>query len=251
MLNSKLRKVIDSYYMTFGNMDVIKIANSRSIKVDWVLEAGCHDGSDTVELFKSLCPSRYLAFEPDETARIKAEQLFESHSLTGIELHPFGLSDSDRTVFLKYEAEGKGSGSTHFSDVGEDTVQICRFDKHFKIEQNSGLLWLDVEGHATQAIKGMSSNLKSIALARVEVQLHTRNGDFQQDFKEVIFLMRNASLIPIYGPIHPSFFGDIIFVRSSLLSMTDKIRSRLLMFHLYFLHAFLYPIINKPTTKKP
>ena len=228
-------------------MDVIQIANDRMIQIDWILEAGCHDGSDSRILFNSFEPIRHLAFEPDETARTKAQALFKDENLQNIELYPFGLSNSDKRVFLKYEAEGKGSGSTHFSNEGEDSVRISVFDNHFEIFQKSGLLWLDVEGHAVQALEGMNKSLKLISIARVEVQLHTRNKEFEQDFYRVIQLMKNASLVPIYGPIHPSYFGDIVFVRSSELSYRDKIRSKFLLLNMYFFHSFLFPLLRKPS----
>ena len=244
-----LRRIVDSYYQRLGNTDVVALARDRSIHIDWILEAGCHDGSDTVNLSHSFHPVRYLAFEPDETARSKAVALFADKKLKNIELYPFGLSNVDKKVFLKYEAEGKGSGSTHFSSEGEDSVNICIFDNHFEIIEKSGLLWLDVEGHAPQALEGMSRSLNLIAIARVEVQLHTRNKDFVQDFNKVIKLMKDASLIPIYGPVHPAYFGDIIFARRSLLPLADQVRSKFLLLHLYFLHLLLYPLLRKPAKK--
>jgi FkbM family methyltransferase len=242
-----LRKAVNSYYQLLGNLDVVQIANDRLIQIDWILEAGCHDGSDSVELSNSFHPIRYLAFEPDKTARLKAAMTIEANQIENIELYPFGLSNVDKIVFLKYEAEGKGSGSTHFSDEGEDSVKICTFDNHFEIIEKNGLLWLDVEGHALQALEGMRKSLKSIAIARVEVQLHTRNKDFVRDFKRIIRLMKSASLVPIYGPVHPSHFGDIIFARSSQLSFRDKVRGRFLLLNIHFFHSLLFPLLRKPS----
>ena len=242
-----IKKIAYSYYEFFGELDVAYIAKKRQIKIDWILEAGCHDGSDSVELFKNFNPNRYLAFEPDETARVKASRLFSEKKLEKIELFPLGLSSNDERKFLKYEAEGKGSGSTHFSASGEDAVNVISFDEHFQVQENSGLLWLDVEGHALQALTGMTKSLHKIAIARVEVQLHKRDGDFPQDFIEIVELMKQVSLIPIFGPVYPGYFGDIIFVNRNLINIRDKARSKLLILQMNFLHLFLYPRINKPT----
>ena len=108
------------YYSIFGNMDVVQITKRHKIDVTWILEAGCHDGSDSIELFEQLKPTRYLAFEPDKVARLKAQKLFKMNQLSDIELYPVGLSNENTVKFLKYEAEGEGSGSTHFSDKGID-----------------------------------------------------------------------------------------------------------------------------------
>ena len=237
------------YYQYFGKLDVIEIAKRRSIDIDWILEAGCHDGSDSIELFKNLKPKRYLAFEPDEVARAKASRLFAEKRIKEIELYPLGLSDTDGSKFLKYEAEGKGSGSTHFSASSGDVVDVVEFDEHFQVEESSGLLWLDVEGHAFQALTGMTKSLRKITLARVEVQLHKRDEDFCQDFIEIVRLMEQVSFIPIFGPVYPGYFGDIIFIKLNLATRRDKTRSKLLKLQMNILHLFLYPRINKPSSE--
>lgn len=247
MLRKIVRLAAYKYYQYMGNLDVIKIAKRRSIDIDWILEAGCHNGSDTVVLSNYLQPDRYLAFEPDEIARVKALKLLKAHGIDSIELYPFGLSNMDTETFLKYEAEGEGSGSTHFSTSGEVSVEIRKFGDHYNVVEKSGLLWLDVEGHAVQALEGMGASLKLISLARIEVQIHTKSEEFIQDYKKVIQIMKESSLIPIYGPVHPSYFGDIIFVRSSKLSFGDKARSELLLLNMFFFHSLLFPLLRKPS----
>ena len=242
-----IKEIAYSYYEFFGELNVAHIAKKRGIKIDWILEAGCHDGSDSVELFKSFNPNRYLAFEPDETARVKALQRFKSTGTNIIEMYPFGLSNHNFMKFLKYEAEGKGSGSTHLADEGDDVIAVKVFDELVTVEEESGLLWLDVEGHALQALQGMSNALQRIVIARVEVQLHTRNSDFVRDFSAVILLMKKFDLLPIFGPVYPGYFGDIIFLRKEFLRPHDKFRSRVLKFQMELLHLGLYPIIKKPT----
>ena len=244
------KTVLYFIYRLFGELDVVDIAKKRGIKIDWVLEAGCHDGSDSVSLYESFNPERYLAFEPDETARTRAERAFKLSKIETIELYPYGLSNVNSKRYLKYEAEGKGSGSTHFTDTGEDLVEIRAFDDHFTVKQQSGLLWLDVEGHTLQALDGMVASLHQIVIARVEVQLHTRNKDFIQDFLEVAQVMQKMSLAPVYGPIYPGYFGDIIFIDYKLLRIKDKFRSKFLWWTMQFLHLYFYPKIKKPQLTK-
>ena len=248
--SKSLKTIFYYFYKLFGELDVVAIAKKRGIKIDWILEAGCHDGSDSVILYQNFKPERYLAFEPDEAARTQAELAFKLSKVETIELHPFGLSNVNAKKYLKYEAEGKGSGSTHFADTGEDVVEIRVFDDHFTVHQQSGLLWLDVEGHTLQALDGMAVSLQQIVIARVEVQLHTRNKDFFQDFLEVTQVMLKMSLVPVYGPIYPGYFGDIIFVDSNLLKTKDKLRSKILWLLMKFLHLHFYPKINKPSLTK-
>lgn len=248
MLQQYWQFLTEIIYRSFENADVVKIASDRRIKIDFVIAAGCHNGSDTVNIMNSLNPLRYLAFEPDSFARIQAEKTFLNNMLIKVELHPQGLSNVNSQKHLKYEAEGKGSGSTHLSDFGEDQVEVLVFDEHFKVTQNSGLLWLDVEGHALQALEGMKTVLKKIAIARIEVQLHTRNDEFAQDFMQVIEVMREASLVPCFGPIRPGYFGEIIFINSKFLSSKDKLQGKILWIVMKLLHLTLYLKLNKLPT---
>jgi FkbM family methyltransferase len=247
MLQKHLKQLSRQYYKFFGNLDVVSIVENRQISIDWILEAGCHDGSDSVTLARAFKPIRYLAFEPDETARERALQRFRYTGTSTIELYPFGLSNHNSMKFLKYEAEGKGSGSTHLTDEGDDPIAVKVFDELIIVEEVSGLLWLDVEGHALQALQGMSTALSRIVIAKVEVQLHTRNSDFIRDFAEVIQIMKQFDLLPIFGPVYPGYFGDIVFLRKDFFKPYDKFRGKILIFQMKFLHSCFYPMINKPT----
>ncbi len=246
MLNNKLRRLSRLYYGLFENLNVIELALGRKIEVNCVVEAGCHDGTDTIILEEFFKPIKYLAFEPDSTARSKALALFEKHKKHSIEIFDFGLSDKDSSGYLKYEADGAGSGSSHFRITGEEYVSVKAFDEHFQINNYKGLLWLDVEGHTTQVLSGMKNALNYIQLARIEVQLHTRNEDFKQDYEKVIHILKKADLIPIYGPIYPGFFGDLIFIKSTDAVFFDRMRSKLLRLHMLILHKHVYPRMNKP-----
>jgi FkbM family methyltransferase len=229
MKRKLLRKMFYFYYNLFENLNVFEVAKKRGIEIDCIIEAGCHDGTDTILLEEFFKPRKYLAFEPDATARNRAVALLEQHNKPLIQVFDFGLSDKDSLGFLKYEAEGAGSGSSHFRNSGEEPVEVRAFDEYFQINNHKGLLWLDVEGHTTQALLGMQAALGNIFLARIEVQLHTRSEDFKQDYEKVLKLMKEASLVPIYGPIHPGFFGDLIFIKSTDAGIFDRARSKLLL----------------------
>jgi len=241
-----LEKLRFKIYEFFGNLDIYTISDSRKIQIDWVLEAGCHDGTDTKALAEHFQPKKYFAFEPDEVARRKAQLILLDLNSYNVELSHKGLSNAESSKFLKYAAEGKGSGSTSLTDSGEVTVDVCRFDDEYEITWDNGLLWLDVEGHTVQALEGMHSALEKVVLARVEVQLHTRGIGFTQDFTQVVNIMKSVGLAPLFGPIHPGYFGDIIFVKRERLSNRDKIRSSVLKFAMYFFHLHCYPFLKKP-----
>jgi FkbM family methyltransferase len=233
-------------YKSFENLDVYSICRSRGIEIDWILEAGCHDGTDTKSLAEFFLPNKYYAFEPDEVARLKAQSVIKDMNSLDIKLSHKGLSDTNSSKFLRYAAEGKGSGSTSLEDSGDDVVEVCRFDDEYEVILNNGLLWLDVEGHAIPALEGMELTLNRFVLARIEVQLHTRGEGFTQDYKQVAKLMKRAKLVPVFGPVYPGFFGDIIFIKSNLLTMHDKFRALTLKILMSSLHGYLYPALGKP-----
>lgn len=246
MLNEIKTNIVYKYYDFLGHLDITEISQKHKITIDWVVEAGCHDGSDTVQLAKIFNPQRYLAFEPDPVAFERAKNRIQSQSLKVIELYNYGLSNANENAFLLYEAEGKGSGSTHLGPIGEDPAELRVFDDNFNLKNENGLLWLDVEGHSIPALEGMSKILENLSLARIEVQLHTRSEYFKSDYKAIIRMMKKAGLEAIYGPIYPGFFGDIIFLNIKHMNLREKIQSKILLIHMIVLHQIVYPLIRKP-----
>ena len=242
-------KILETYYRFWSERQLFSIAEANKINVSWIVEAGCHDGTDTVELNRRFNPINYFAFEPDPVAHLRAREVIKSKSLTNVTLFEEGLGDTNSTKFLNYLAAGKGSGSTFLSEHGEEQVSISRLDDKLPANLKSGgLLWLDVEGHTIDALSGMLITLKKIDIAKVEVQLHSRKDNFKQDFAEVLNIFQQAGMVPLYGPLHPGYFGDIIFIRGSLLSLLARLRSKFLLAQLLILHTYIYPAMGKPAS---
>ncbi len=241
-------RILEIYYKFWSEVNLSRVSQSYKIEVLWIVEAGCHDASDTVELNFKYNPEHYFAFEPDPVAFLKAREILDSKSLMSINLFQEGLGNENSTKFLNYLASGKGSGSTFVAEQGEEKVSICRLDDKLPTNlKEGGLLWLDVEGHTVKALAGMTATLKKINIAKVEVQLHSRNDNFEQDYAEVLTIFRQSGMVPVYGPLHPGYFGDIIFIRTSFLGLRGQLRSRLLSAQMQILHSFVYPVMGKPT----
>jgi FkbM family methyltransferase len=239
-------KLLEWYYRKCGAGDLYKISERYSFEVSWIIEAGCHDGMDTLELIKHFSAAQVYAFEPDPKAREKAESRFKEIRSNTIQLFPYGLSDQQDSQFLNYVNDEKGTGTTSISTKGSESVELIALDEFVSLPVKSGLLWLDVEGHAVKALKGMEQTLKGIDLAKIEIQMHQKSEQRPQDFEEVIKIMNHAGLIPIYGPIHPGYFGDIYFARSQSISFNGKIKSFLIRLQMWLLHKHIYPLLNKP-----
>lgn len=240
-------RVIDKYYKKVNDTDVIKMARNLNLTIDWVIEAGCHDGSDTMKISKQYPKASIYAFEPDPVARKKAQERFSQSKSTKIELHEYGLSDVNSTTFLNFSSGVAGTGSSEISAHGPISIETRKLDSFLKFDSSSeGLLWLDVEGHAVNALSGMQEILKQVTIAKIEVQMHDMSLRKKSDYKEVLTILQKAGLCAISTPIHPGYFGDIIFVRKTVLSKSIRLISLLLRIQMTFLHAFLYPLLKKP-----
>jgi FkbM family methyltransferase len=239
-------KLLDSYYAKVGDCDVFDVALSFGIKINWVVEAGCHDGTDTVLINSKLNPSQIYAFEPDPSAFARAQALFE-RSLNNVSLFPFGLSDENRVLYFKFPNDIKGTGLTILSTEGDVSVSVKRFDDVVQDLNFGGFLWLDVEGHATKALQGAGNMLPLLSLAKIEVQMHDMNDLRREDFFEVCRMMKVAGLRPLYAPIHPGYFGDVVFVHKRLLTRIQNLYSRFLYLQMFLLHKIVYPRLGKPS----
>jgi FkbM family methyltransferase len=196
-------------------------------------------------LANSLQPKRILAFEPDPTARSKAQELFLRSNLK-VELHDFALSNTNSTMYMNFLDGEEGSGSTYIGRSGQTPVRVRRIDSLDLSLEFGGALWLDVEGHAVQVLQGASNIFAKLKVAKVEVQMHDMHESRCSDLFQVNKLMKSQGLIPIRGPLFPGFFGDVIYVNRRETTTVLKIWSNFLLFQLHFLHRIIYPVLNKP-----
>ncbi len=240
-------KILDWYYKKCGTGDLREISERFALNVNWIVEAGCHDGADTLELLKQFPKAKIFAFEPDPKSRAVAESRFQAVTTEKIELFPFGLSSLGGTKFLNYVNNEKGNGTSSISEIGTDPVETIALDDFQKMPANSGLLWLDVEGHAVNALTGMKKTLTGIELAKIEIQMHEKSAQRPQDFQEVITIMKQAGLVPLFVPLHPGYFGDIYFARRTSLNMKARLKSLALIFQMWLLHIHIYPVLHKPS----
>ncbi len=238
---------LEKYYKFWSEIPLIRITKTYKLEIDWIVEAGCHDGSDTSELSKLFNPTQIFAFEPDPVAYYKAKERLNANSLSNISLFHEGLGEENSTKFLNFQSVGKGMGSTFLSEEGVEKVSVCRLDDKLPSSLgDGGLLWLDVEGHTLKALNGMRKTIPKFRIAKVEIQLHTRDFNFVRDFAEVIAVFKDAGLVALYGPLHPGYFGDVIFIRKVDLGLTGRLRSVLLTTQIRILHTYIYPALGKP-----
>jgi FkbM family methyltransferase len=238
-------RIRELYYNFVGNPDIIKYVRQRGMDISWVIEAGCHDGQDTLKINQLLQPSRIIAFEPDSRARLLATKAYAENNLD-VELHNFGLSDKNSSLYLNFLNGEEGTGSTYLAQTGSKSVEVKRFNDLNLNLGYGGMLWLDVEGHAVQALSGASDSLGNLAIAKVEIQMHKMSESRVADYWEVNQLMHTHGLIPVRVPIYPGFFGDVIYLNKKESKLLDRLWSYTLVFQMKILHGFVYPALRKP-----
>jgi len=239
-------KILNCYYNWVGNTDIFSLVTKNKIQIDWVIEAGCHNGSDTLILAERLNPNKIVAFEPDSKIRNIAAELFLHHKLI-VDLYEFALSDFNSTQYLNFMDGIEGSGSTFVAQTGSTPVQVVTLDSLNLNLDGGGLLWLDVEGHAVHALDGGSSTLRGLRVAKIEVQMHEMHLDRRADLFDVLKRMKSLSLAPVRAPLHPGFFGDVLFVHRTDMKIQQKIWSSILTAQLFIVHTLIYPLLNKPS----
>ena len=243
--------LLNKYYQYSIGPDILAIVEKLNLKLDFVVEAGCHDGTDTERFLKQLKGTKIYAFEPDSKARLIAEQKLKRFIPKHVSISPYALSDYSGKAFLIFEGVSTdgtqaGSGSTRIAKKGKKVIQTRILDEILPSQLCHGLLWLDVEGHAVQALSGATKTLRKIVLAKIEIQMHDMGPGRNADLFSVLKIMKGSGLIPIYGPLHPGYFGDVIFIQSNMIGLKLKIKSLLIKTQLRILHRIIYPALSKP-----
>jgi FkbM family methyltransferase len=249
----KIRYII---YDFFKVPNIIDFISTQNLKIEWVVEAGCHDGSDTIRFLEIPSVRRIYAFEPDKIARQRAELKCATLIQNGaIVISPFALAKENRDLQVLGNAGEFGTGSTQITEISEGSftganlIQGRRLDETPVLESGEGLLWLDVEGSALDALEGGSAILKRFALIQVEVEFQDMWGRRKRNFDTVIRFLEGYGFSLIKAPVYPGLFGDLLFARNPEKKLPLQVRSWILKGILKTIHVYLYPITHKDEFK--
>ena len=246
-------KCLDEIYNLFSNPGFLNYINSNHLDTSWLIEAGCHDGTDTLKFLADQRFRRIFAFEPDPESfelasqnlvdhrdRVSLQQIALMHYPVSIKAHPW---------------EGRfGTGSTIFEPI-LDLENSCTKDGNLMAScldeiipnlEGKGALWLDVEGSALLVLQGASRVLDQIIIAQIEIDMHNQSKERQGNYLAILKLMKEHRFSLVAAPIHPGYFGDALFVKNELEGVLMKIRSYLLYSTMKILHSFVYPLLRKP-----
>lgn len=241
-----LSRAKNRLYEIVGDFDFIEFISGFEF-VSWI-EAGCHNGLDTKKMLSIFPNVLAYGFEPDRVAFSEASSNLAAFG-NRILLSHLALSDSVGELSMRIRDE-LGSGNTIFvkdSTESLEKIKCSTLDDELRHKElGRSALWLDVEGHAVQVLRGAIRTLRFIDFAKIEVQMHDMSADRIADAFEVISIMKRGGLRPRFLPIHPGYFGDILFVRSSKMTLRERVVSFLYLFIFEVLHKYIYPALKTP-----
>lgn len=239
--------LLNRIYEKYSAKDFILLAKKLDT-IEWIVEAGIHDGTDTEILLKTFDVNHYFAFEPDPAAFAFADaKLSEERSKHNLMLLPIALSDRKHIIKM-VSPKGFGLGISQITNDPHSQgvlIQSDLLDNYLASMNNNGLLWLDVEGHSISALNGSIRNLNKFVICKIEAQTHTIDSRKEQDAFRVHKLMRKNFLL-IRAPLYPGYFGDLVYLRKDQASMVPWISSKALTVVFYALHRIIYPLLKKP-----
>jgi FkbM family methyltransferase len=137
---------------------------------DLFVDVGANFGLYSLLLARTGRVGNVLAFEPDPRNHLQLLTHIAVNGLaTQIRSFACGLSDRDTTAgFLQAHLRSTGMSrieatapaGTRLANYTDSRVQVIRFDGHFSCRARRVLVKIDVEGHESQVIAGMSRLLR-------------------------------------------------------------------------------------------
>lgn len=241
-------------YTRLASPGLVQMIKSHSLAISWIVEAGCHNGSDSLTLLQLNDEVVIHAFEPDSVAFAAA---VKNVSSSRFQLSRFALMDRDgvaRIIPLN-SSFGTGSSIVKFGEPGEfenvdreDLIQCRRLDGlDISSSQGRGAFWIDVEGAEIELVKGAIETLKKVDVIQIEVVLHDMSNTRRATWRQLNRLLRGSGFALCYAPVHPGYFGDCIYVRNTCLSFHSKLKAIYLHSIMTILHCWVYPILRKPS----
>jgi FkbM family methyltransferase len=250
-------KCLDKIYRFVSNPDLLNYIIRNDLDISWIIEAGCHDGTDTLRFLSHHRVKRIFAFEPDPVSFKLASKNLAGHQ-DRVNLKNIALMDKP-VLLTAHPLEGLfGTGSTIFIQTMasekkfpvKNRIVVSSLDEQIPKQGGQGALWLDVEGSAVPVLQGASRILKQITIAQIEIDMHTQSKERIENYRAVLNLMNAEGFFLVAAPLHPGYFGDALFIKLKKRNILLRSKSLLLFYAMIMLHSVIYPLLNKPEKVK-
>ena len=193
-----------------------------------IVEAGAHDGTNTVEMAEFWPRATIHTFEPVPSAAAAVVKRISRYG-SRVQCHAVGLGPRDGEIEMHVSGDGTFGSCQSSSMLPPTAMQLREFpDIAFGIKQmvpmhtmNSwakttnvpqvDFMWLDMQGYELQALEGAADVLKSVSAIHLEVS-NVRLYEGAPLYSEVRARMADWGFVPTIE----AFFrvsGNVLFVR--------------------------------------
>ena len=193
-----------------------------------IIEAGAHDGTNTVEMAEHWPHATIHAFEPFPRAAEVVRQRIERYG-SRVQCHAIGLGPQNGDIDMNVSGDGSAGACQSSSMLAPTEAQLrefpeIRFGLTHKVPlrtlaswaEESGVsvidfMWLDMQGYELQALAGAGGLLQGVSAIHMEVS----NVQLYQGaplYPEVQARMAAWGFVPVIE----AFFrvaGNVLFVR--------------------------------------
>lgn len=184
--------------------------------VQVVFDVGANCGAATVHLARTYPSATVHSFEPAEEPRALLRR--NVAPLSGVRVHPIGLSDHDAQVALYRGTEDSITGSVHQRSVNHaehETVELrsaCAWVAEHGIERID-ILKLDVEGCEVEVLESLSPMLPTVKVLYVEY-------DSRQARRQIDDLLRSSHEL-YFALVQSLDQGECVYLHRDLADHPD------------------------------
>ncbi|MCK9292876.1 MAG: FkbM family methyltransferase [archaeon] len=192
---------ISSFYHNYG-LDIIPKKVISNIAHKNILDCGAFVG-DSALIFEKLKPKKIYSFEPDTKNYLKLIETIKLNNLNPL-ITPIkkGLGDKNKNVYLENALDSSYIKKNNLKTKDSEKIEITTIDNF--IQDNVGLIKMDIEGYELEAIKGAEKTIKKNRPVLLICLYHTG-----KDFFEIPKLINKWNLNYTYRflnlyKIHPT-----------------------------------------------
>jgi FkbM family methyltransferase len=201
-----------------------------------VLEAGAHDGGDTVQLVQNLRPRKLYAFEPVPELFKRLEE--KLHPFREVECFPLALAHrrGQMTMYVsngsvrtrKHSIIAADASSSLLKPTGHlNAYPTIQYKKQIKVPVTTiddfarqhdikriDFMWLDMQGAELMALQGSERLLDRVSSVYLEVSTVELYAD-APTYHEVKEWMVSRGFTPRYEAVPTGGHGNVLFVRTN------------------------------------
>tara|TARA_R100000908_G_scaffold54689_1_gene29941 strand:- start:3 stop:686 length:684 start_codon:yes stop_codon:yes gene_type:complete len=188
---------------------------------DLFIEAGANNGETSIRVHNKFPSCDVVAYEANEFIYNQSVHLFDNNPVKYLNV---ALSDKvGKSKFFiakgsdgpMYEAWNNSLKQKDGWEYEEQEVKVDTIDNRFKDSKHSRIaMWVDVEGHAMEVLKGSSETLKRVELLKIELERIQHWKDQSVDEEVAGFLLDN-NFVPIYRDTEWATQYNIIFIKNN------------------------------------